>query len=307
MNNMQTTSNILMIRPVGFNFNAQTAVNNAFQVKGNDNNIQEKALNEFDQFVEKLRSNGVQVMVVNDTPEPHTPDSIFPNNWVSFHNNGTLVLYPMYAVNRRLERKPAVVEQVANSFKIKNTIDYSKFEEQDKFLEGTGSMVLDRDKKIAYACLSPRTDKELFDQFCKDMGYHAVAFTAVDKNGMQIYHTNVMMCVANKYVVICLDSIANRQEREYVANTINNSGKEIIEISLDQMNRFAGNMLQVNNVEGEDLLVMSSQAYESLTEDQRNKLVSYNRIVHSSLTTIETNGGGSARCMMAEIHLPHLS
>jgi hypothetical protein len=301
---MQTTSNILMIRPVAFAYNAQTAVNNAFQVVGAENNIQEKALQEFDAFVEKLRLNGINVTAVNDTPEPHTPDSIFPNNWISFHNTGTIVLYPMYAENRRLERKHSVVDVVKKSFFIKNTIDYSKFEEQDKFLEGTGSMVLDRDKSIAYACLSPRTDKELFKQFCEELSYHPVVFTAIDKNGLQIYHTNVMMCVADKYVVICLDSIASKNEREYVVNTIHNSGKEIIEITFDQMNRFAGNMLQVNNVSGEKFLIMSVQAYESLTEEQINKLSAYNKIIHSSLHTIESNGGGSARCMIAEIHLP---
>ena len=300
---MQTTSHILMIRPVSFAFNEQTAVNNAFQVAGTGKNIQEKALAEFDGFVTKLEAKGIDVMVINDTPEPHTPDSIFPNNWISFHDNGSVVLYPMYAVNRRLERKPNVIEEIKKRFTVRHTIDYSKFEEQEKFLEGTGSIVLDRDKNIAYACLSPRTDKELFKQYCEEMGFHPVLFTATDQKGGQIYHTNVMMCVADKYVVICLDAIADEQERAYVVNTIKNSGKELIEITLEQMNHFAGNMLQVNNRDGKKFLVMSTQAFESLTSQQINKLTAYNEIIHSSLNTIESNGGGSARCMMAEVHL----
>lgn len=292
-----------MIRPVSFAFNEQTAVNNAFQVAGKEKNIQEKALAEFDEFVAKLRAKGIDVTVVNDTPEPHTPDSIFPNNWISFHDNGSVVLYPMYAVNRRLERKPGVIEEIKKKFTVRRTIDYSNFEEQEKFLEGTGSIVLDRDKNIAYACLSPRTDKGLFKQYCEEMGFHPVLFTATDQKGGQIYHTNVMMCVADIYVVICLDSIADEQEREHVVNTIKNSGKELIDITPAQMNHFAGNMLQVNNVDGKKFLVMSTQAFESLSPQQISRLASYNEIIHSSLNTIESNGGGSARCMMAEVHL----
>lgn len=304
---MHTTSHILMIRPVSFAFNEQTAVNNSFQVAGKEKDIQEKALEEFDAFVVKLRAKGIDVTVINDTPAPHTPDSIFPNNWISFHDSGTVVLYPMYAENRRLERKPEVVEEIKKKFLVKHTIDYSKLEEQEKYLEGTGSIVLDRDKNIAYACLSPRTDKGLFEQYCREMSFHPVLFTAVDEKGGQIYHTNVMMCVGDKYVVICLDSIPDQSEKDHVINTINNSGKDLIEITLDQMNHFAGNMLQVNNAEGRKFLVMSTQAFESLTPQQADKLTSYNEIIHSSLNTIERNGGGSARCMMAEVHLPQLT
>ncbi|MGC4034591.1 MAG: arginine deiminase-related protein [Chitinophagaceae bacterium] len=292
-----------MIRPVNFGFNAETAVNNAFQVPGQDENAQENALKEFDQFVSKLRQNDVNVIVVNDTPEPFTPDSIFPNNWISFHEDGTLIYYPMFAVNRRLERKQNVIDTIRDQFEIKSQLDLSSYEAKDVFLEGTGSMVLDRENKIAYACLSPRTDKAVLNDFCKQTGYKPVSFRAVDGNGKEIYHTNVMMCVADKYVVICLDSINDEAQRNTVADTIKKTGKEIIAISLDQMNHFAGNMLQVQNVNGEKLLVMSSQAFESLTAEQINRLNGYNRIIHSSLTTIETNGGGSARCMMAEVHL----
>jgi hypothetical protein len=293
-----------MIRPVNFGFNAETAVNNAFQVAGKEAAAQEKAQKEFDGFVRLLRQNGVDVTVVNDTPEPYTPDSIFPNNWVSFHNDGTIILYPMFAVNRRQERKPQVIQQIGDRFDIRHTVDLTTYEPQDKFLEGTGSMVLDRDKKIAYACISPRTDKTILSDFAKKMNYRPVAFTAVDEKGRAIYHTNVMMCVADRYVVICLDSIADASEREMVVAVIKESGKEMITITLAQMNRFAGNMLQVENVKGEKLLVMSSQAFMALSAHQVKKLELYNRILYASLDTIETNGGGSARCMMAEVFLP---
>lgn len=293
-----------MIRPVNFGFNAETAVNNAFQVAGQDAAAQDKAAQEFDSFVALLQKNGVDVTVVNDTPDPYTPDSIFPNNWVSFHNDGTIILYPMFAANRRQERKPGVLQQVGNKFSINKTVDLTAYEPQNKFLEGTGSMVLDRDKKIAYACISPRTDKTILEDFAKQMGYEAVAFTAVDDKGRPIYHTNVMMCVADRYVVICLDSIAGNSERSMVEAVIKKSGKEIITIDLRQMNHFAGNMLQVENNRGEKLLIMSTQAYNALSAEQVKKLESYNSIIHSSLEAIETNGGGSARCMMAEVFLP---
>jgi len=293
-----------MIRPVNFGYNAETAVNNAFQVDGMDAEAQKKALREFDDFVSVLRSNGVDVTVVQDTPEPHTPDSIFPNNWISFHNDGTVIFYTMYAANRRLERKQHVIDTVRSLFEIKSQIDLSSYESKNIFLEGTGSMVLDRDNKIAYACLSPRTDKKVLEDFCKQTGFKPVSFRAVDSKGREIYHTNVMMCVADRYVVICLESIDDKTERENVTTAITGSGKEIIEINFDQMNHFAGNMLQVENVSGQKLLVMSSQAFHSLTKQQVEKLSSYNNIIHSPLVTIETNGGGSARCMMAEVHLP---
>ncbi|MBX9784886.1 MAG: amidinotransferase [Chitinophagaceae bacterium] len=293
-----------MIKPVAFDFNAETAVNNAFQQTGSNENAQQKAEAEFDGFVQKLTDAGVDVTVVKDTPVPHTPDSIFPNNWISFHWDGTLILYPMYAVNRRAERKAHVVAAIASKFEVSNRIDLSSEEANNKFLEGTGSMVLDRPNKIAYACLSPRTDQSLFEDWCNQMAYHGCSFHSVDETGGEIYHTNVMICVADKYVVICSDSIRNAKERAEVINTITNTGKEIIEITYSQMNRFAGNMLQVENKDGKLFLVMSSQAYHSLTAEQLAKLESHNPIIHSDLTTIETNGGGSARCMMAEVFLP---
>ena len=201
---MQNTNKILMIRPVGFTYNAETAGNNLFQVAGNADNAQEKALKEFDAFVETLSKNDIDVTVINDTPEPHTPDSIFPNNWISFHENNTAILYPMYAENRRAERKQHVKDFISENFNKKNIIDLTAFEKENLFLEGTGSMVLDRENKIAYACISPRTNKKILNVFCDKMNYTACTFEANDENGNQIYHTNVMMCVADKFVVICL-------------------------------------------------------------------------------------------------------
>jgi len=293
-----------MIRPVNFAFNRETAVTNAFQVESNDSEVQQKAIREFDSFVDKLRSKRIDVIVINDTPEPYTPDSIFPNNWISFHNNGDVVLYPMFAENRRLERKPNVIAEIKSKFSVSNTIDLSNYEEQHRYLEGTGSIVLDREKRLAYACVSPRTDENLFTLFCEKMNYEPVMFHAVDAKGGAIYHTNVMMCVGDKFVVICLDSIIEASEKKKVTDKILDSGKELINITLEQMNCFAGNMLQVNDRDGKKYLVMSTQAYESLTREQINKLQGYNEIIHSPLDTIEKNGGGSARCMMAEVHLP---
>lgn len=300
-----TTQHLLMIRPVRFGYNAQTAVNNAFQVADhNQQVVQAKAKTEFDNFTEKLSKAGVHVLVVEDTPEPHTPDSIFPNNWVSFHADGKMYLYPMYAANRRLERKPGVLAAVHRSFAVTETVDLTHYEAEGRFMEGTGSMVLDRSGKIAYACLSPRTDAGVLEDWCKLAGYKPVIFAAKDANGTDIYHTNVLMAVADQYVVICLEAIPSDEERQFVRTAIQQSGKTVVPISLAQMNQFAGNMLQVHNVAGEKILVMSSCAWHSLTTEQQQLLEGYNMILHSPLDTIEKNGGGSARCMMAEIHLP---
>lgn len=301
---MQNTSYIMMIRPAKFGFNAETAVNNHFQQSSLDSQVAEKALAEFDQFVTLLRANGINITVVQDSPLPYTPDSIFPNNWISFHSDGTIVLYPMFAKNRRLERKPAVLEQVSQKFLIQQTIDFTQQEERGLYLEGTGSMVLDRDHHLAYACLSERTHENLLEQFCTELGYESVVFSALDMQGAPIYHTNVMMCVADRYVVICLDAIATDLEREMLQTQIQATGKTIIPISLEQMNHFAGNMLQVKNQENEKFLIMSSQAFHSLNEEQVLQLETFNQILHAPIPTIESNGGGSARCMMAEVFLP---
>ncbi len=301
---MQHSSHLLMIRPVRFDFNAETAVNNSFQVNAKDLLAQEKAAEEFNQLISVLTENGIDVTVVNDTPEPHTPDSIFPNNWISFHSDGSICLYPMYAQNRRLERKESVLEAIDKKFIVSKKIDFSNYEQSNIFLEGTGSMVLDRDHRIAYACLSPRTDLNILKDFCNQLNYTPIYFWALDGGNQPIYHTNVMMCVADEYVVICLESIPDLAERQLVVDSITESGKAIIAISFDQMNHFAGNMLQVHNQAGKRFLVMSSQAFGSLNKVQIEQIEGYNQIIHSDITTIETNGGGSARCMMAEVFLP---
>lgn len=301
---MQTTSHLLMIRPVNFGFNAETAVNNAFQKEQKNINIQARALQEFDAFVAVLQKNGIDVTVVEDTASPYTPDSIFPNNWVSFHQDGSLITYPMFALNRRAEKKETVVKTIEDKFSITNRKDLSYYESKGLFLEGTGSMVLDRENKIAYACLSPRTSVEVLHEFCQLQSYRAITFHANDINGKAIYHTNVMMCIADQYAVICLDAITDSNEKQVVKSILEKTGKEIIPITISQMEQFAGNMLQIENDSHEKLLIMSSQAFNSLTPVQVQTLEVYNRILYSPLSTIETNGGGSARCMMAEIFLP---
>ncbi|MFC3559950.1 citrulline utilization hydrolase CtlX [Pedobacter jamesrossensis] len=293
-----------MIRPVDFKFNEQTAGNNKFQVASNETNVQKLALEEFDGFVALLRKNEVDVTVVDDTLQPETPDSIFPNNWVSFHDDGSVYLYPMFSENRRQERRSEIIEGLKEKFEVNHITDISFYENQVAFLEGTGSMVLDRINKIAYACLSVRTDEEVLNNFCMLSGYNPISFQAVDGSIFPIYHTNVMMCIGDKFAVICMDSIPDVEEKEKVAISLIDSGKEIIEISLEQMNRFAGNMLQVTNTKGESLLVMSEQAYLSLNAEQIAQLEKYSRIIYAPIYTIEKNGGGSARCMLAEIHLP---
>jgi hypothetical protein len=300
---MQTTSKVLMIRPLHFLYNEETAVNNRFQVKGDQENLSEKAVQEFDEFVRELQKQDINVTVVEDSPDPHTPDAIFPNNWISFHESGIYCLYPMFAPNRRKERKKEVMEIIQKKFHYHKLIDFTDYETENLFLEGTGSMVLDRDKRLVYACLSPRTSLPVLEDFCKKLNYRHVVFHSTDESGQNIYHTNVMMCVADRYVVICLDSITDAEEKKYVTETILSSGKEIIPISQEQMNHFAGNMLQLENQQKEKILVMSSAAWFSLSQEQKEKLTHYNRVIHASLENIESNGGGSARCMIAEIHL----
>jgi hypothetical protein len=300
---MQTTSKVLMIRPMHFMYNAETAVNNSFQVKGDAGNIAEKAIQEFDGMVKIMHNAGIDVTVVEDSAEPHTPDAIFPNNWISFHESGVYCLYPMFAPNRRKERKAEVLELIQNKFNYRHLIDFTSYESENRFLEGTGSMVLDRDNHLAYACLSPRTDEGVLEDFCRQMKYQPVVFYSTNETAQAIYHTNVMMCVADRFVVICLDSISDAAERKRVSDTIINSGKEIVAISHDQMNHFAGNMLQLENNRRDKILVMSNAAWLVLSAEQKEKLSKYNRVIHASLENIESNGGGSARCMIAEIHL----
>lgn len=270
-------------------------------------NAQESARDEFDGLVEKLRAEGVQVEVLEDTHVPHTPDSIFPNNWISMHQDGRVALYPMKAENRRLERRTDIFEELqSRGYEITTTVDYTAAEQKKLFLEGTGSMVLDHDSKIAYMARSQRADEGLFHAFCKDFNYEPVVFTAYQEtpDGIgQIYHTNVMMCVTDAYVLVCLDTIHDANERALVEEAILKSGKEILVISVEQKSNFAGNMLLVKGAADELILVMSSSAYKALNEDQKDFITQHHRILHSDLHTIETLGGGSARCMLAEIYL----
>ncbi len=298
---MQTTSKILMIRPANFGYNPETAVNNAFQTLSNTDGTNVIAVNEFDNYVQLLRQNGVNVHVMQDTPEPYTPDSIFPNNWFSTHEGGTLVLYPMFAGNRRLERKPEVIDYIKKEFDVKRVVDLTKWEAKSLFLEGTGSMVLDRDSNLVYACASPRTDETVLDEFCDEMDYDYFLFKASDENGQPIYHTNVMMCVGSKFVLACIDAIKDISERENFIGLVEDVDKELIEISLEQMGNFAGNMLELKNDKGESLLIMSSRARMVLDDGQISRLSSYCRILTPDVSTIEINGGGSVRCMIAEI------
>lgn len=300
---MQTTSTVLMIRPVNFGFNEETASNNLFQQKGFEGNAQKLALDEFNNYVELLTSNGVEVVVAEDSPDPCTPDSIFPNNWFSTHENGTLVIYPMFANNRRLERKQGVLDLLKSKYNIKRVVNLTKWEVKSMFLEGTGSMIMDRDNNLVYACRSQRTNEKVLEEFCDELDYDYFVFNAFDQNDKPIYHTNVMMCVGTKFVVACLDSIKDIEEREDFIGLVEESEKELIEISLEQMNQFAGNMLEISNKDGESLLIMSSTARKSLTEEQFDKLSAYCKILAPELKTIEQNGGGSARCMLAEIYL----
>ena len=306
----QTTNTILMVRPVAFRMNEQTAVNNYFQedIELKNSLINEKAQKEFDAFVEKLRAAGVEVIVVEDDKLLDTPDSIFPNNWVSFHENGDVAIYPMFAENRRRERRDEIfIRLEAEGFRIENIVDYTSAEEDGYFLEGTGSILMDRENRKAYCALSPRADEELFIEFCEDFEYTPIIFNAnqtVDGKRLPIYHTNVMMCMGEKFAVICLESIDDKKERKMVISSLKKDGKEIIPISDIQMHHFAGNMLQVRGTDDQKYLVMSKAAHDSLKSDQISKIETYCKILSSDLETIETCGGGSARCMMAEVFLP---
>ena len=306
----QITDTLFMVRPVHFRMNEQTAVNNYYQ-KVIENvlpaTLLVRAKNEFNDFVQKLEDIGVTVVVVDDKGETDTPDAHFPNNWVSFHENGTVATYPMFAENRRTERREDILEILEEKgFTINHVVDYSSAEEEDVFLEGTGSLLLDRVNRKAYCALSPRADEELFIEFCEDFEYTPVIFTAyqtVDGKRLPIYHTNVMMCLGEDFSVICLDSIDDKKERKNVLKNLKQDKKEIIEITEDQVIHFAGNMLQVEGKDG-SYVVMSNAAYQSLTPTQIAQINKRSKILYSSLDVIEACGGGSARCMMAEVFLP---
>ncbi len=306
MRTKQITDAILMVRPVAFRMNEETAVNNYFQKKLTDLDVNDEAQKEFDRFVEKLTAAGVKVITVDDIAEDNTPDSIFPNNWVSFHENGEIALYPMFAENRRKERRLEYFAKLEEEgYKVTNVVDYTSAEEDDVFLEGTGSLILDRINQKAYCALSPRADEDLMIEFCEDFEYTPVIFSAyqtVKDKRLPIYHTNVMMCVAEEFAVICLDTIDEKKERKNVLKHLKEDGKEIIAISEKQMHEFAGNMLQVQG--DKKYLVMSERAKKSLNPDQVSKIEKHCEILSSDISTIEICGGGSARCMMAEVFLP---
>jgi len=307
----QSTNTILMIRPINFRMNEQTAVNNYYQHEIDNilpSTINSKAQNEFDVFVDKLRSCGVHVIVVSDSDKFDTPDSIFPNSWISFHKDGTIAMYPMFAENRRLERREDILDQVEiEGFLIENVVDYTSAEEDDIFLEGTGSMILDRENNKAYCALSTRADEELFIEFCEDFEYTPIVFTANQTVGEEreaIYHTNVMMCIAETFAIVCLSSIDDKKERKNVLKHLKEDGKKVIDITEEQVSCFAGNMLQVHGKDDERFLIMSLAAFDSLTDSQKAQINNHCKIISSSLATIEACGGGSARCMMAEVFLP---
>jgi len=305
----QITDTILMIRPVAFRMNEQTAVNNYYQ-KSTDQSadeIQAEAIAQFDHFVEVLREKGIHVIVVNDTPKPETPDSIFPNNWVSFHSDGSVYLYPMFAENRRLERRMDILDELESDFNIENIKDFTSWESKHGFLEGTGSLLLDRPNGLAYAAISERTMEAPLKEFCEKTGFKAVTFHAnqtVDGKRLPIYHTNVMMCLGEAFAVVCLESIDDAVERNALVAQLKQTGKELIEITEHQKEHFAGNMLQVQSKTGHKMVVMSADAFHSLSDVQKVRLAKHGELVYSDISTIELLGGGSARCMMAEVFLP---
>ena len=306
----QITNTVLMIRPVRFRMNEETAVNNYFQKSTQElqATVNQKAQSEFDHFVELLKGKGINVIVLEDIEAQDTPDSIFPNNWISFHANGDIALYPMFAENRRRERRPDILEQIeAHGFKINNVVDYTSAEDDAVFLEGTGSLILDRENRKAYCAISPRASEDLFIEFCEDFEFTPIMFEAnqtVNDKRLPIYHTNVMMCIAQEFAVICLDSIDDTKEKKLLTKSLKQDQKEIINISEAQMHQFAGNMLQVKGENDNSYLIMSQTAYNSLRQDQIEAIEKYTSILYANLETIEKHGGGSARCMLAEVFNP---
>jgi hypothetical protein len=308
MNRMQTTDHVLMVRPVGFFSNPETAASNAFQRSDLvPAAAQAAALQEFDAYVDALRRAGVGALVLDDSPQPHTPDSIFPNNWVSFGADGRVFLFPMEAHNRRLERRVAVLAEVEKQFRIREIVDLSRFEAQSRFLEGTGSMVLDHEFKLAYVCHSSRSHPAVMQAFEGHSGYRTVWFHAVDRRGTPIYHTNVMMCVGRTLAVVCLQAIPDAGERDALCVSLRATGKRIVDISLAQVEDFAGNMIELRSQRGHPVFAMSRRAWSTLTPAQQQAIADYAEPVLAPIDTIERLGGGGARCMVAEIFLPRLN
>lgn len=303
---MQSTRNIFLVKPTNFGFNTETAISNSFQnePEADVDSIEKKVSEEFDQFVKTLDSTGVRVHVFDDNPKPEKPDAIFPNNWISTHADGRVILYPMNAPNRRTERRQEIIDRLDKEFIISEIIDLSSYENKNQFLEGTGSVVFDHDHRAAYACLSPRTDKELLFKVCDFLSYKPICFYAYDEAGKEIYHTNVMMCIGAQFSVICLESITDKMERQIVEDSLKQSGHEVLDISRDQMTQFAGNMLQVKGSGNRNILALSLSAFNCLDTDQKSTLEKYVSLVPLNVQTIESVGGGSVRCMIAEIFLP---
>lgn len=301
----QISSQILLVKPSRFGYNDQTAASNHFQneITSGAVTILSQSQKEFDAFAEKLRHHGIDVLVYEDSNEPIKPDAIFPNNWISMHEDGKIILYPMCAPNRRTERDAMLIDRLKNLFVVTEVIDLSFYENEERFLEGTGSIIFNHDHKVAYACISPRTDERIFEEVCGLLNYHPVIFHSADENAVPVYHTNVMMCIGEIFAVICLESIPGKEEQNMVKASLQNSGHEIVDISFDQMKSFAGNMLAIQNKKGLKFLAMSLSAFNSLTTGQKKILEKYCTLLPLDVTTIETVGGGSARCMMAEIFL----
>jgi hypothetical protein len=302
MNFQQPPHALLMIRPSGFGFNSQTAASNVFQNKIVSDN--DSAVKEFDRMVDVLTAHDIPVEVIDDTAEPVKPDAIFPNNWVSFHEDGTVILYPMMAQNRRPERRKDVIEKLNDKFSITNIIDLSNEETKGRYLEGTGSIIFDHPNKLAYACRSPRTDEKLFSELCAVIRYKPIVFDAVDQHGQPIYHTNVLMGLGEKFAIVCLDSIRRDEDQELVLQHLSDTGHKVIAISYDQMRSFAGNIIEVKSRSGEVFLLLSETALQSLLPGQVNAITQFTELLPISIPTIEKIGGGGVRCMVAGIHLP---
>ena len=304
----QLASTVMMIRPARFESNPLTAASNRFQGKSSSSPEEQHAiaLGEFDGLTAALREAGIEVIVIDDTVEPHTPDAIFPNNWISMHADGRVVLYPMEAENRRTERRHDIIDYLDKHARrqVTEVVDLSAHEDAGHFLEGTGSMVLDRANRVAYACISSRTHLDPLGEFAQRMGYDVVAFDAVDSGGVPIYHTNVLMNVGEQLAVICAEAIPRDEQRNAVLARLRETGHDILELTYAQLDAFAGNMLELRNDNGERVLAMSQQAYDSLNEEQRATLAANARIVKAPIDYIESSAGGSVRCMLAEVHLP---
>jgi len=301
----QVASTILMIRPAAFGYNAETAANNVFQSQSklSANDVQQKAEQEFDAFVEALRKKNIEVIVVQDTTDPVKPDAIFPNNWFCTLQDGTLAVFPMYAPNRRIEKRDDMLQVLTDEYKTRDVEDWSEYEAESLFLEGTGSMIIDHEHKLIYACLSPRTNKAVLEKFAYAHGYRAITFYAKDENGVEVYHTNVIMHLGETYAIICIESITDEIERIALTQLLTSTGHEIIPITLKQVHAYAGNMLQVKNAKGKNFTILSKQANKALTKEQKDILKIHSNLLPIDINTIETIGGGSVRCMMAEIFL----